>query len=96
MAEPAVEQSWQGCEPPGTELKSAQKWNCAARKIMPSNKAQMRARWGLRNIFLIRRSLGWNGCGVKQRNRMGGNFLHLFRGLARQRCYATGEGHATG
>lgn len=52
IAEPAVEQSWQGWEPPpGPELRSAQKWNCAARKINPSSTAQIRVLLGFTNIF---------------------------------------------
>jgi hypothetical protein len=75
-ADPAVEQSWQGCEPLGPEFKSAQKWNCAARKMIPSSKAHTRALFGLADIFLLRRSLGRNGCGVKQRMGAAGTFLH--------------------
>jgi len=50
MAVHAVEQSWQGCEPLGPEFKSAQKWNCAARKIIPRTSAQRRSRLGLADI----------------------------------------------
>jgi len=85
-AEPAVEQSWHGCEPLGPEFRSAQKWNCAARKMIPSSKAHNRALLGLANIFLLRRSLGWNGCGVKQRMWPRGTFLHQSPWLLRLRC----------
>ena len=66
IAVPAVEHSWHGCEPAGPEFKSAQKWNCAARKIIPSSRAQIRNLFGFANICLLRRSLGRNGCGVKE------------------------------
>jgi hypothetical protein len=75
-AEPAVEQSWHGWEPAGPEFRSAQKWNCAARKIIPSSSAQKRSLLGLTDILVLRRSLGWNGCGVKQRDRVGVHFMH--------------------
>lgn len=52
-AEPTVEQIWQGCELAGPEVRSAQKWNCAARKIIPSSKAPNRIRSGLRNILVL-------------------------------------------
>jgi hypothetical protein len=39
MAEPAVEQNGQKCALLLPVLRSAQKWNCAARKIKPSNRA---------------------------------------------------------
>jgi hypothetical protein len=77
IAEPAAEQSWQGCAPLGAEFRSAQKWNCAARKMIPSSKAQNRALLGLTDIFLLRRSLGRNGCGVKQRIWEGSTFCIL-------------------
>jgi hypothetical protein len=38
-AEPAVEQKGQKCELAGPTVKSAQKWNCAARKITPRKRA---------------------------------------------------------
>lgn len=44
-AELAVEQSGQTCdELNGPEVKSAQKWNCAARKTTPRRKASSRNR----------------------------------------------------
>ena len=52
-AEPTVEQIWQGCEPAGPEFTSAQKWNCAARKIIPSSKAPNLILSGLRSILLL-------------------------------------------
>jgi hypothetical protein len=54
--------------------------------MIPSSRAQKRIRLGLPNIFLIGRSLGWNGCGVKQRNGVGVNFLHPRRHGWRLRC----------
>jgi len=87
-AEPAVEQSWQGCELAGPEFRSAQKWNPAARKIIPNSSAQKRSLLGLRDISVLRRSLGWNGCGVKQRVGMAVNFRHLAAGMRVQRSGA--------
>lgn len=72
IAVPAVEHNWQGCEPAGPEFMSAQKWNCAARKIIPSSRAQIRNLFGFTNMYLLRRSLGRNGCGVKEE--LGGTF----------------------
>ena len=94
-----MEQSWQGCEPAGPEFRSAQKWNPAARKIIPSSSAQKRSLLGLRDISVLRRSLGWNGCGVKQRVGMVVNFRHLAPGLrvrrsgsgAKVMCQPAGE-----
>ena len=71
-----MEQSWQGCDPAGPAFRSAQKWNCAARKIIPSSSAQKRSLLGLTDILVLRRSLGRNGCGVKQRDRVEVNFMH--------------------
>lgn len=64
-AVPTVEQIWQGCELAGPEFRSAQKWNCAARKANPSSSAPMPILLSLGNIFVLRRSLGRIGCGVK-------------------------------
>jgi hypothetical protein len=59
--------------------------------MIPSSRAQTRVLLGLANILILRRSLGRNGCGVKQRNGIGVNFLHPLCWLASQRCYANGE-----
>jgi hypothetical protein len=50
-AKPAVEQSGHRCGPEGPEFKSAQKWNCAARKMIPRSKAQKRARFLILGIL---------------------------------------------
>ena len=42
--EATVEQSGQICEADGAAVKSAQKWNCAPRKMTPRSKAKMRMR----------------------------------------------------
>ena len=80
-----MEQSWQGCEPAGPEFRSAQKWNCAARKIIPSSSAQKRSLLGLTDILVLRQSLGWNGCRVKQSVGIVINFRHLAPSLRVQR-----------
>jgi len=87
-----VEQSWQGCDPAGPAFRSAQKWNCAARKIIPSSSAQKRSLLGLTDILVLRRSLGRNGCGVKQRDRIGVNFMHGSHGLARAEFQTNSDG----
>jgi hypothetical protein len=63
--EPAVEQSGQMCEADGTTVRSVQKWNCAPRKITQRSNAKMRKRQVLVGTWLLGRSLGVNGCGVK-------------------------------
>lgn len=63
--EPAVEQTGQTCEGEGVAFRSAQKWNCAPRKMIPRSNAKMRILCALVRMFLIRRSLDGNGCGVK-------------------------------
>jgi hypothetical protein len=42
IAAPAVAQNGQKCGVPLPEVRSAQKWNCAARNTSPSNRAQVR------------------------------------------------------
>ena len=42
--EAAVEQTGQMCEADGAVVKSAQKWNCAPRKMTPRSNAKMRMR----------------------------------------------------
>ena len=42
IAAPAVAQNGQKCEALLAEVRSAQKWNCAARNTSPSNRAQVR------------------------------------------------------
>src|SRR6266704_287899 len=64
--EPAVEHSGQTCEADGVAVRSVQKWNCAPRKIIPRSNAEMRMRCVLACMYLVRRSLGANGCRVKQ------------------------------
>jgi hypothetical protein len=44
-AEAVAEQSGQKCELVGSDVRSAQKWNCAARKTIPSSNAKI----GMRN-----------------------------------------------
>jgi hypothetical protein len=65
--EPAAAQNGQVCELVGSEVRSAQKWNCAARNTIPRSNAKIRSFDVLRGMSLLRRSLGKNGCGVKQR-----------------------------
>jgi hypothetical protein len=43
-AEPAVEQTGHMCEADGPAVTSAQKWNCAPRKMTPRSNAKMRMR----------------------------------------------------
>ena len=66
--EAAVEQTGHICEADGEAVKSAQKWNCAPRKITPRSSAKMRICRALACMCLLRQSLGWNGCRVKQSN----------------------------
>jgi len=42
--EAAVEQTGQTCEADGVPVKSAQKWNCAPRKMTPRSNAKKRMR----------------------------------------------------
>ena len=67
IAEPAAVQKGQMCEPVGPDVRSAQKWNCAARNTIPRSNAKIRIRDVLPDMYLLRRSLGKNGCGVKRR-----------------------------
>ena len=64
-SEAAVEQTGQRWEADGVAVKSAQRWNCAPRKITPRSSAKMRICRALACMYLLRRSLGWNGCRVK-------------------------------
>ena len=64
--EPTVEQVGQICDADGGAVRSAQKWNCAARKTNPRSKAQRLIRCVLPSIVLPIASLGRNGCGVKE------------------------------
>lgn len=67
-AEPTTEQTGQKCVAEGDEPeadKSAQKWNCAPRKIIPRSNATRRTRLALLRMCLIRRSLCRIGCRVK-------------------------------
>ena len=73
IAEPAAVQKGQMCELVGPDVRSAQKWNCAARNTIPRSNAKMRRRERLLGMSLLRRSLGKNGCGVKERLRLGGS-----------------------
>jgi hypothetical protein len=65
-AEPAALQTGQTCEEVGPEIRSAQKWNCAARKTTASSNARGRNRDPTGCMCLVRRSLGKNGCEVKE------------------------------
>src|SRR5256885_2958573 len=65
MADPAALHSGQICDEVGCEVRSAQKWNCAARKTSPKNSAQNRMLCDGLRMCLVRRSLGKNGCEVK-------------------------------
>ena len=62
----AIEQTGQMWEADGVAVKSVQKWNCAPRKTIPKSNAKMRIYLALACMCLVRRSLGWNGCRVKQ------------------------------
>jgi hypothetical protein len=68
-AELAAEQSGQMCdELDGPEVRSAQKWNCAARKTTLRSKARSLIRCEFSGMYFLRRSLGGKGCGVKRVN----------------------------
>lgn len=64
-AEPAALQTGHTWDEVGPEIRSAQKWNCAARKTTASSNARRRNREGTRCMCLLRRSLGKIGCEVK-------------------------------
>src|SRR5215472_16642062 len=64
--EPATEQTGQTCEAEGPVDTSAQKWNCAPTKTTARSNAKRRTRLALLCMCLLRRSLGWIGCRVKQ------------------------------
>lgn len=61
--------------------------------MIPSSRAQKRSLLGLTDIFVLRRSLGWNGCGVKQRMGVVVNFRHLAPGRAGAETWANLERH---
>ena len=64
--EPAVEQTGQMCEAEGAAVRSVQKWNCAPKKTTPRSNAKIRMRCVFACMYLLRRSLGRNGWGVKE------------------------------
>jgi len=66
-AAPTAEQTGQMCELEGAPVRSAQKCNCAPRKIIASNRPNNRIAGRLRGITLVRGSLGWNRCVVNRR-----------------------------
>ena len=73
IAEPAAAQKGHICELfAESEVRSAQKWNCAARKTIPRSNAKIRRRDRLLGMSLLRRSLGKNGCRVKGYLKLGG------------------------
>jgi hypothetical protein len=59
--EPVVEQIGQLWELDGPEVRSVQKWNCAARKTTPRSKARKRSLWALLNIRLPKMKLRQEG-----------------------------------
>lgn len=65
IAEVVALQTGQRWDESEAALRSAQKWNCAARKTT----AKSRAKTAIRDVrwcmCLVRRSLGKNSCGVK-------------------------------
>lgn len=56
--DPTAEQTGQMCEAEGEAEESAQKWNCAPRKITPRSNAKRRMRCALLCMYLLRRSIG--------------------------------------
>ena len=70
--DPTVEQVGQKCEADEVTDRSAQKWNCAARKTIPRSKTKTRARSVQTGMYLVRRSLGRIGCAVKGARRSHG------------------------
>src|SRR5712692_11141577 len=66
-AELAALQTGHMWEEAGPEVRSAQKWNCAPRKIIARSTAKMRMRNRPRCMWLIGWSLGKKGCEVKAR-----------------------------
>jgi hypothetical protein len=64
-AEPTTEHTGQICESDGEAVMSMQKWSCAPRSRTPRSNTKNGRLSGLRSIYLIRRRLGRNGCGVK-------------------------------
>ena len=66
IAELVALQTGQKCEAAGAAVRSAQKWNCAPRKMTANSSAKTAVREVLWCMFLIRWSLGKNGCEVKQ------------------------------
>jgi hypothetical protein len=72
-AELAVEQSGQKCdELDGPEVRSAQKWNCAARKATLRSKARSLIRCELLGMYFLRRSLEGKRCRGKHVNPFSG------------------------
>lgn len=61
IADPAVVQKGQTCVAVG----SAHTWNCPARNTIPRSNTKP-SRMCLRDMYLVRRSLGKKGCAVKQ------------------------------
>lgn len=64
--EPTAEHMGQTWDAEGATVRSAQKWNCAPRKTNPRSNAKTRILTVLPSILILRRSLGRNGCGVKE------------------------------
>jgi len=64
--DPMVEQVGQKCVADELAVRSAQKWNCAARKKIPRSKTKTRERSVRTGMYLLRRSLGRFGCVVKE------------------------------
>ena len=67
--DPTVEQVGQKCEAHEVTVRSAQKWNCAARNTIPRSKTKTRTRSVQTGMYLVRRSLGRIGCAVKGASR---------------------------
>ena len=67
--DPTVEHVGQKCEAHEVTVRSAQKWNCAARNTIPRSKTKTRTRSVQTGMYLVRRSLGKNGCEVKGASR---------------------------
>jgi len=71
IAAPAVAQKGQKCELPSEEVRSAQKWNCTARKTSPSRRAQICSFFesGSKMMLLVgRKMLPQVHRGMKQRS----------------------------
>jgi hypothetical protein len=89
----AAEQSGQKCEPAELELevglRSAQECNCGSKKATARNNTKTRTCHGLLGMWLIRRSLGGNGCRVKSYN---GVFHSGLQQRKRRRNLKNGKG----